>query len=254
MEKFIVEYYFVGTEEAEIVYGSEKAEYINLLEGDDIYTAIGGPDIVYGGKGNDTVVSYGAESLTYGEEGDDYLVGSKVTFGDNGDDIINNQLVETYEVEAYGGNGNDLMLGSKVKRNEYFGRAGDDTLLGGAVADHFDGGKGEDWIYGEKGNDFIDGGKGDDILVGAEGADFLEGGEGSDEFIFYPVYSRDIDFIHDYEDGVDRIGVTDLENVGWYYDEGIKQTVVVDTEKRLFFTKIGGNVVEQLDRGDFFEV
>lgn len=57
--------------------------------------------------------------------------------------------------------------------NRIAGLAGDDTLLGGALADLLDGGPG---------NDYLVGGSGNDTLTAGGGHDTLEGGSGSDTY------------------------------------------------------------------------
>lgn len=204
---------------------------------------------------DDFLVGDDEESL-YGTEDHDILSGAVFIFGGSGHDAIDNREFTESSFFAFGGKGNDILLGSKTSNNLMFGEEGIDQLLGGDKADLLVGGSGYgDWLYGGKGSDILVGGSGEDQLIGAEDADNLFGGGGRDSFIFYPVLSGDLDLIHDYTDGIDKVGVTSrVEALGWYYDVNLGQTVVVDTETNLFFTKIQGNVASELDPTDFYQV
>jgi Ca2+-binding RTX toxin-like protein len=79
--------------------------------------------------------------------------------------LINSHL------EAKGGAGNDLLLGSSG-HDELAGSDGNDTLIGNG---------GYDNLYGEGGDDFLRGGDGDDYLYAGEGKDTLFGGAGRDQ-------------------------------------------------------------------------
>jgi Ca2+-binding RTX toxin-like protein len=65
----------------------------------------------------------------------------------------------------------DLMIGGGLPI-DYFGREGNDTLIGGSASDTLDGGPGTDWVMG---------GGGDDLVRGSD-RDTLGGGPGNDRF------------------------------------------------------------------------
>ncbi len=67
------------------------------------------------------------------------------------------------------------------------GGAGDDRLIGNAVANVLKGGAGRDALDGGKGADKLIGGNGADKLIGGKGADLLGGGDGDDRFVFKDV-------------------------------------------------------------------
>jgi Ca2+-binding RTX toxin-like protein len=71
--------------------------------------------------------------------------------------------------------GNDRLVGTHNTSNRLQGLNGQDTLIGGALADHLEGQQGNDWLTGFAGAD---------TLVGAEGNDTLEGHEGGDRYLF----------------------------------------------------------------------
>ena len=114
----------------------------------------------------------------YGNEGNDRIDLSGLTA----------PLAGTY---AYGGTGNDLIIGSVVVDN-IFGELGNDTIYGGYGADAINGGDNDDLIYGEMpvtptltpalasmGADTIYGGFGNDTIYGDS-----DGGEGKADTIF----------------------------------------------------------------------
>ncbi|MFZ1832670.1 MAG: calcium-binding protein [Pseudomonadales bacterium] len=114
---------------------------------DDLVTAGGGDDYLWGELGNDTL---------YGEGGDDLLVGDRVNDRDWFD----------AELPAYANT--SAALATVLH--------GDDKLYGGA---------GNDLLWGLGGNDLLDGGAGNDTLVGHEGSNtYLFGrGDGLDTIV-----------------------------------------------------------------------
>lgn len=65
-----------------------------------------------------------------------------------------------------------------------FGRAGNDTMIGGNRDDYLFGGRGNDDISGGRGNDKIFGGSGNDTISGGEGYDLIMGGRGRDTAVY----------------------------------------------------------------------
>jgi serralysin len=78
---------------------------------------------------------------------------------------------------AFGGTGNDTILGNQAD-NVLFGGAGNDTLSGAAGGDYIDGGIGRDVLNGGDGNDVLIGAADNDTINGDTGNDFLYGGTG----------------------------------------------------------------------------
>jgi Ca2+-binding RTX toxin-like protein len=70
--------------------------------------------------------------------------------------------------------------GSSLFPRLLFGRAGDDSLVGGARGDFAFGNRGNDFIDGRGGNDFLFGGSGNDTVHGGDGNDYVNGGAGDD--------------------------------------------------------------------------
>lgn len=148
----------------------------------------------------------GAEQTAY------YSNVRRIVFhGYDGDDVIHND--SRYPLRAYGGGGNDELVGGDGD-DVLFGEGGRDTLRGGGGDDHLYGGydwhapeagdrkpwhdrsdnvlhggegddtlrgsKGEDTLHGDGGNDVLEGLGGDDELHGGSGDDTLDGSEGRD--------------------------------------------------------------------------
>jgi Ca2+-binding RTX toxin-like protein len=76
----------------------------------------------------------------------------------------------TFPVSIDGGNGNDILVGSK----------GRDRITGGNGDDRINGWDGNDWLSGNAQKDRIDGGQGDDSILGNGGRDSLAGSDGND--------------------------------------------------------------------------
>ncbi|MEA5467087.1 hypothetical protein VB741_25420, partial [Leptothoe sp. PORK10 BA2] len=107
-------------------------------------------------------------------------------------------------------------LSNFLSLSSYLG--GDDLLRGGTGDDRLFGNSGHDSLYGDVGADILVGGHGDDLLRGGVGSDLLIGGHGSDIFVL--AQGEGEDTIHDFQVGVDVIGIagginfSDLSFVG----------------------------------------
>ena len=105
---------------------------------------------------------------------DDGLDNDQTLYGDNGAQVVNDQL--------RGVNGKDRLYGL-LGRDRLWGGRNDDRLYGGVDDDTLYGEDGNDDLYGEQDDDDLYGGTGDDRLIGGEGADLLVGGAGNDTYI-----------------------------------------------------------------------
>ena len=109
-------------------------------------------------------------------------------WGYGGNDYVNAGQVSSRGVQAWGGDGNDTLVGSQLRDILYGnggndgidGQGGNDALYGGAGDDGMYGGAGADWMEGGDGNDYMSGGAGNDALYGNLGADNLNGDLGND--------------------------------------------------------------------------
>lgn len=182
--------------------GSDGADQLGGLGGDDTQHGGGGADLLNGDSGDDTIDGGSGDDAVNGGIGRDTLNGgagndnikggadrdpalpdvpddesNDVIDGDDGDDTIDADFGDD---DIDGGAGNDVIVagpGSDTAEGEgdediIFGNDGDDALL--------DGGDGDDSIFGMLGNDNIRGGADDDNLIGNEGDDDIEGGDGKD--------------------------------------------------------------------------
>ncbi|MBR0666664.1 ExeM/NucH family extracellular endonuclease [Roseomonas hellenica] len=77
----------------------------------------------------------------------------------------------------WGRSGDDYMLGTQ-SGNFVAGGSGHDALIGRGGNDNLDGGSGIDRLFGGDGNDMLTGGSGRDLLDGGAGRDALHGGGG----------------------------------------------------------------------------
>jgi len=177
---------------SETIGGTDAADRINALGGNDTVWGDGGNDTInggegndflHGGLGNDTITDTGGDDLIWGNEGSDFVnagMGIDQVFGGLGDDIL------------YGGNNADVVDGNGGN-DIVFGDAGSVTeqLVNGVVvqvldktgdADVITGGDGNDILFGGGGNDVIAGGIGNDAIYGGLGDDGLNGDFGDDMF------------------------------------------------------------------------
>jgi hypothetical protein len=120
--------------------GTAAGETICGLLGDDVVSALGGNDILFGDLCNVKAKLAAAQA------------------GTGGNDTLN------------GGTGNDTV----------YGAAGNDKLSGDDGNDKLFGGDGNDTLSGGKGNDSLDGGNGNDKLTGGAGVNAYNGGAGND--------------------------------------------------------------------------
>lgn len=142
------------------IFGSEHANYLDGLGGDDSLFGREGDDTLVGGSGNDTLAGGDGNDILFGNTGSDSLSGGQ------GNDL------------TYGGDGSDFL----------FGNRGNDTLLGDQGADSIYGGEGDDLIHGGDGADTLYGNSGSDTFhysTAAEGGDIVyDFSVGEDMFVF----------------------------------------------------------------------
>ena len=192
-------------------------------EGADNITGSANADIIDGGEGNDVLTLGAGDDIAYGWLGDDQISGGDGAdriSGEDGDDLLN------------GGDGNDILVGG-MGADTLNGGAGDDIIAGGLNGDWqtntfgvetIDGGAGNDQLFGSFDSDTIIGGDGDDIIAGNMGGDNLWGGAGADTFLIRwagdstsPANnpSLGIDVIHDFQVGVDKLDLSNLDIHLW---------------------------------------
>ena len=184
--------------------GTNQADVIDLLAGDDRYDGLAGNDIVYGGEGNDYLIGGAGSDLLRGDAGNDILDGganNDQLLGGTGNDILTggagaDQIHggDGYDQANYAGSSSAVAI--DLRNGNAFGgdAAGDtitgieslvgsayfDTLLGNGEANVLRGENGFDTLRGFAGNDRLYGGNGNDQLIGDAGNDLLDGGAGDD--------------------------------------------------------------------------
>ncbi len=163
---------------------------------DEISTGLEGSTATFevdGGDQNDLIEGVGGTTNNFvGGKGNDTLSGSSGVFemeGGEGDDIMSLGVGASGTLN--GGLGNDEMTAVADGEGEGFvmnGGAGNDYMEGlgelGTVEEQFFGDAGNDTIISIGGNDILDGGAGRDRLQGGDGNDTLTGGAGRDAFVF----------------------------------------------------------------------
>ena len=165
--------------------------------GDDIVTANGGSNSIYGEDGEDAIIAYKGTNSVYGGADDDNITlmdGNNTVFGEDGDDRITaynglnyisggdgDEEVTVYDGSStvYGNNGNDHIKAYKGD-HAFYGEAGNDRIEGGTGREYIEGGYGNDYIDGGEGGDVIYAGYGDDEVRGGGGDDFINAGGGDD--------------------------------------------------------------------------
>jgi len=91
----------------------------------------------------------------------------KILANEGNDTMQINSLANGTALQAFGGNGNDILLvaGSVTQGVTLAGEAGNDLLTGGSGNDSLSGGDGDDWLNGGNGSDDLSGGQGNDVYA-----------------------------------------------------------------------------------------
>ncbi len=178
----------------EVVYGSA---YADSLTGDSV------ANVLDGGDGNDTLAGGAGDDWLLGGKGDDLFKG-----GDGADNHAGGADAWYQDIVSYEGDpaGNIVIWLPDTSQSTGWAKgdsysdieliragAGNDTLMGDANSNGFDGGAGNDLVVGGDGSDNLTGGAGDDFLYGGIGVDVIradagndviDGGDGHD-FLFF---------------------------------------------------------------------
>jgi len=131
---------------------AEDGEIYSAIDGSDeqltvnTYVGTDDDDVIRGSNANDYIFGAGGKDEIYGRGGDDYIR------GDDQDDVIE---AGDGDDRAEGNGGNDTLIGGDG-RDDLRGGDGVDTLIGGDGQDKLHGGAGADIIDGGKGADEID--------------------------------------------------------------------------------------------------
>jgi Ca2+-binding RTX toxin-like protein len=155
--------------------GSDEPEVVVVLGSGAVVAAGGGDDKIcvysegragshiFGESGNDTVITYAGNNNIDTGEGNDLVYlngGDESVTAVEGDDHI--WGLGATRITAYGGSGNDLILGSPG--NDFIvGGGNDDVVLGNAGDDQIVELYGTNYLYGGTGQDTIEGGADYDV-------------------------------------------------------------------------------------------
>lgn len=204
-----------GTEQADMLEGTDGVDIILGLGGDDTLYAYGDADELRGGLGNDTLHSMAGEASLWGEAGNDRLyagyldsadtVARAEARGGDGADYISAGAYE--HILAHGDAGNDIIVAAPYSGSDIQGGAGNDTITIDAWSyddlyyhkwQSISGGDGADTIrsngrgilaHGDAGHDTIIasgdtdtlwGDAGNDTILAGGGGDWVRGGAGRD--------------------------------------------------------------------------
>jgi len=139
----------------DIVIGSDAADIVSTLSGEDVFFASAGLDVFDGGNDSDTIDYSGVGGVTSVSVTLAGSIDAVVTVTGGDDDTIRN--IENV-----------------------IGSLGDDSLIGDNQDNNLQGEAGNDYLEGGVGDDKLEGGLGNDILVGGAGIDEIIGGSGND--------------------------------------------------------------------------
>lgn len=171
--------FLTGSINSEVLNGTNEADFIKTLEGNDTVYAGDGNDIIDSGAGDDTVIGGNGDDCTEGQDGNDLIedgLGKDTLLGGNGHDTL---IAGEDDDTLAGGDGNDILRGDGGN-DILYGEAGDDCMLGGDGNDTLLGGDGNDVLGRGNGTDELNGDLGDDTVVGGAGDDVINGGAGND--------------------------------------------------------------------------
>ncbi len=162
--------------------------------GDDLLMGLEGDDILNGGGGNDRLEGGAGADIMVGGAGDDqYFVDKQV--GSSSPNLRDRVIEEV-------GGGYDRVYVSSTALNWRADAGSEIEFIQTELSAY--GNEFGQILSGSRlgGTQYLDGAGGDDTLYGYSGNDFLTGGSGADRFIFSSI---DLDFITDFEAGIDLI-------------------------------------------------
>lgn len=209
-----------GTDEGEVIYGTE---------GPDLIKALGGRDKVFAGDGDDVF-------LATSWDGSDHYCG-----GQGSDTADYSQLEHGVKVYLWTRHGNSV--------GEVWGReSGHDRL------------KSVENIVGSQASDRIEGNRKANVIEGEAGNDWLSGGGGPDSFVFRPGFGNDkiLDFDPYARGGQDHIvladfGITeaDFHDRVEIVDAGRHTVITIDGDPDQTIRLVGVRDAHAIDMSDF---
>ena len=198
----------IGNGGNDSLFGGAGSDTLFGGAGTDTLKGGSGHDYLFGGTGNDTVIGDGGNDGLLGGFGNDTLrgaTGSDVLYGESGNDGLFGGADRDI---LYGGLGNDVLSGGSGD-DILYGGTGTDTLRGDLGADSLIGGSGNDTLFGGRHADRLDGGTGNDVLFGDAGSGLFRT-FAADTFVYRDA-NYGFDVVRDFDNGADRIDLTDFE-------------------------------------------
>ena len=192
--------------------------------------------LVFGDAGNDRITTGSGNDVIAGNDGADWLKAGA------GNDVV---MFDAQDLLVDGGHGRDtavwagaggaclaLALASTTSvASGHFRLLNFETVVGGATSDII-----RDYthlgvtLFGMQGDDTLIGGRGNDVLVGGAGNDTMRGGAGRDIFdlsVSGVAASRDV--ILDFQQGIDKLRLTDKPHVIYSYNYDSNNDGVADS-------------------------
>jgi len=189
--------------------GTELADEIDGLGGNDVLVGLGGANKLFGGLGSDVILG-GQQGQLFGDQNSDSIGQRDFIFAENqhkailgggGDDVIfgsakDDSIEDGWGSDiVFGGDGNDRLVSAQSPFdddvNYLDGGNGDDQLIGVGM------------MIGGRGDDSVTGSGLDDTLIGGRGRDFVGGFLGDHDTIVYHSPSEGKDRVAGFETGND---------------------------------------------------
>lgn len=161
------------------IFGRGGDDHIDGGGGDDRLNGGTGDDTLIGGAGNDTIKSLQGRDIVDAGSGDDLILANELARIDGGDG---------YDTADFSGSAerfyiNESYTTSLISIEHVIGTAYQDILdlVGRDHDTTIESQDGNDWIETGNGNNTVFGGDGKDTIFGGDGDDVIDGGDGNDE-------------------------------------------------------------------------
>lgn len=179
--------YLVGTEEADRIVGLAGDDDLLGRQGHDEIQGGIGDDVISGNNGKDTLIGDAGDDVLIGGNGNDEIIGgagADIMKGSSGIDWLSYETsasAVTIDLETGLGSGGDAEGDYFREFENLRGSSGGDDLTGDSTDNRIEGLNGKDDIDTGAGNDTAKGGNGNDTISGAAGDDQLDGQNGHDD-------------------------------------------------------------------------